>query len=60
MFGRVVEGMATVKRMEVVGSRAGKTSRKVVIADSGQVCVDRGMDKPFGNCDCGSCLLVIN
>ena len=37
VFGRVVEGMATVKRMEVVGSRAGKTSRKVVIADSGQV-----------------------
>lgn len=38
VFGKVVEGMATVKRMEVVGSRAGKTSRKVQIADSGQVC----------------------
>ncbi|GAX82144.1 hypothetical protein CEUSTIGMA_g9572.t1 [Chlamydomonas eustigma] len=37
VFGRVVEGMATVKRMEVVGSRAGKTSRKVVIADCGQL-----------------------
>ena len=38
VFGKVVEGMATVKRMEVVGSRAGKTSRKVQVADSGQVC----------------------
>ncbi len=37
VFGKVVEGMATVKRMEVVGSRSGKTSRKVIIADCGQV-----------------------
>lgn len=37
MFGKVVEGMAVVKRMEVVGSRSGKPSRKVVIADCGQL-----------------------
>ena len=37
VFGKVIEGMATVKRMEVVGSKAGKTSRKVVITDCGQV-----------------------
>ena len=37
VFGRVVEGLAVLKRMEVVGSKSGKTQRKVVISDSGEL-----------------------
>ncbi|KAG2448566.1 hypothetical protein HYH02_006457 [Chlamydomonas schloesseri] len=37
VFGRVVEGMTTVKRMEVVGQRSGKPSRRVLITDCGQL-----------------------
>lgn len=37
MFGRVVEGMAILKKIESVGSRSGKTSRKVVVDDCGQL-----------------------
>ncbi len=43
VFGRVVEGMTTVKRMEVVGQRSGKPSRRVIIADSGQVGCESGV-----------------
>ncbi|KAK9532176.1 hypothetical protein VZT92_009575 [Zoarces viviparus] len=37
VFGSVVEGMDVVKKMEAVGSSSGKTSKKVVVADSGQL-----------------------
>ncbi|XP_036974295.1 peptidyl-prolyl cis-trans isomerase-like [Acanthopagrus latus] len=37
VFGSVVEGMDVVKKIEAVGSRDGKTSKKVVIADCGQL-----------------------
>ncbi|KAG2496151.1 hypothetical protein HYH03_005753 [Edaphochlamys debaryana] len=37
VFGRVVEGMTTVKRMEAVGQRSGKPSRRVIITDCGQL-----------------------
>ncbi|KAM9306336.1 peptidylprolyl isomerase Ab (cyclophilin A) [Pholidichthys leucotaenia] len=37
VFGSVVEGMDVVKKIEAVGSRDGKTSQKVVIADCGQL-----------------------
>jgi hypothetical protein len=37
VIGRVVEGMPVVKRMEVCGTRSGKPTKKVVIADCGQV-----------------------
>jgi len=37
VFGNVVEGMDVVKKIEAVGSSSGKTSKKVVIADSGQL-----------------------
>jgi len=37
VFGNVVEGMDVVKNIEKVGSKDGKTSRKVVIADCGQL-----------------------
>merc|ERR1712199_70952 len=37
VFGSVVEGMDVVKKIEAVGSQGGETSKKVVIADSGQL-----------------------
>jgi peptidyl-prolyl isomerase F (cyclophilin D) len=37
VFGSVVEGMGVVKRMEAMGSQSGVTSRRVVIADCGEL-----------------------
>merc|ERR1712027_284626 len=37
VFGKVTEGMDVVKAIEKVGSGSGKTSKKVVIADCGQI-----------------------
>ncbi|PVD38675.1 hypothetical protein C0Q70_01295 [Pomacea canaliculata] len=37
VFGSVVEGLETVKKMEAVGSQSGKTSKDVIIADCGTV-----------------------
>eukprot|EP00892_Ulva_mutabilis_P009142 jgi/Ulvmu1/65/UM001_0068.1 len=37
VFGTVVEGMGVLKRMEAVGSKSGKTARRVTIRDCGQV-----------------------
>ncbi|KAI8469464.1 MAG: hypothetical protein J3K34DRAFT_279920, partial [Monoraphidium minutum] len=37
VFGRVVEGMSIAKRMEACGSKSGRTSRPVAIADCGQL-----------------------
>ena len=37
VFGSVVDGMDVVKAVEGVGSRDGKTSKKVVVADCGQI-----------------------
>eukprot|EP01060_Flectonema_neradi_P011398 TRINITY_DN1848_c0_g1_i2.p1 TRINITY_DN1848_c0_g1~~TRINITY_DN1848_c0_g1_i2.p1 ORF type:complete len:165 (+),score=53.76 TRINITY_DN1848_c0_g1_i2:55-549(+) len=37
VFGSVVEGMDVVKAIEAVGSSSGKTSKKVVVADCGQL-----------------------
>ena len=37
VFGQVVEGLKVVKDIENVGSHSGKTSKKVVIANSGQL-----------------------
>merc|ERR1712118_199925 len=36
VFGKVVEGMDIVKKIEAVGSDSGKTSQPVMIADCGQ------------------------
>jgi len=37
VFGKVVEGLDIVKKMEAVGSRSGTTSQPVTIFDSGQL-----------------------
>jgi cyclophilin family peptidyl-prolyl cis-trans isomerase len=37
VFGQVIEGMEVVRAIEKVGSDSGKTKKKVVIADSGQL-----------------------
>ena len=37
VFGSVVEGMDVVKKIEGYGSSSGKTSKKIVVADSGQL-----------------------
>merc|ERR1711953_1639347 len=37
VFGNVTEGMDVVKRVESFGSDSGKTSKKIVIADCGQL-----------------------
>ncbi|XP_010548088.1 PREDICTED: peptidyl-prolyl cis-trans isomerase-like [Tarenaya hassleriana] len=37
VFGQVVEGMDVVKAIEKVGSQSGRTSKRVVIADCGQL-----------------------
>ncbi|XP_031164781.1 peptidyl-prolyl cis-trans isomerase A [Sander lucioperca] len=37
VFGKVIEGMDVVKKMEQQGSHSGKTSKKIVIADCGQL-----------------------
>lgn len=37
VFGSVVDGMDVVKKLEGYGSQSGKTNKKIVIADSGQL-----------------------
>ncbi|NWI12698.1 PPIF isomerase, partial [Crypturellus soui] len=37
VFGHVKEGMDVVKKIESFGSRSGKTSKKIVISDCGQL-----------------------
>eukprot|EP00123_Amoebidium_parasiticum_P014173 comp22373_c0_seq1/m.33351 comp22373_c0_seq1/g.33351 ORF comp22373_c0_seq1/g.33351 comp22373_c0_seq1/m.33351 type:complete len:306 (-) comp22373_c0_seq1:126-1043(-) len=37
VFGRVVQGLDVVRAVEGVGSQSGKTSKKVVVADCGQL-----------------------
>ena len=39
VFGRVIEGMDTVYKIEAVGSGSGTPSKKVVITDSGEIAV---------------------
>ncbi|KZC12176.1 PREDICTED: peptidyl-prolyl cis-trans isomerase-like [Dufourea novaeangliae] len=38
VFGRVIEGMDVVKKLEAMGSESGKTSKKIIIANCGQLC----------------------
>lgn len=37
MFGKVIEGMDVVKKIEALGSQDGKPSKKVTVADSGEL-----------------------
>lgn len=37
VFGSVVEGMDVVKKIEALGSQSGKTSKKIEVADCGQL-----------------------
>ena len=37
VFGSVVEGMDVVRKIEGYGSSSGKTSKKIVVADCGQL-----------------------
>ena len=37
VFGKVLEGMDVVKKIEAVGSQSGRPSKKVVIEDSGEL-----------------------
>jgi len=37
VFGNVVEGMDVIKKIESFGSRSGKTSKKIVIEECGEV-----------------------
>lgn len=38
VFGVIVDGMDVVKKIESFGSQSGKTTRKISIANSGQLC----------------------
>lgn len=38
VFGCVVEGMDVVKKLEAFGSQSGKTTKKIVVEESGQLC----------------------
>ncbi len=37
VFGKVIEGMDIVKKIEAVGSQSGRPSKKVVIEDCGEL-----------------------
>jgi len=37
VFGAIVEGMDVVKKIEALGSQSGKTSKKILVADCGQL-----------------------
>jgi len=37
VFGAVVEGMDVVKKVETYGSQSGKTAKKILVADCGEV-----------------------
>lgn len=46
VFGKVTQGMDIVKKVEKVGSGSGKTSKKVMIADCGEVGAAPAADEP--------------
>merc|ERR1712007_194294 len=41
VFGKVIEGMDIVKKIEAVGSQDGKTSKPVKISESGELALDK-------------------
>jgi cyclophilin family peptidyl-prolyl cis-trans isomerase len=42
VFGEVIDGMDTVKKIEALGSQSGRTEKKITIAESGEL----GNDQP--------------
>ena len=42
VFGKVLDGMDLVKKIEALGSGAGTPSKTVTIADSGELAVEEG------------------
>lgn len=53
VFGRVVEGMGVVKKIEAMGTQSGKPRARIHIADCGQVC--RLLQGHLGCSACGGC-----
>lgn len=37
VFGKVVDGLDVIKKCEGYGSQSGKTSKKIIVVDSGEV-----------------------
>ena len=37
VFGKIIEGMNIIKDVEKLGSRSGRTSKKVIISDCGEI-----------------------
>ena len=37
VFGKIIEGMNIIKEVEKLGSRSGRTSKKVIISDCGEI-----------------------
>ena len=37
VFGKVVEGMEVVKQVESLGTQSGKTTKKIIVNNSGQL-----------------------
>jgi len=37
VFGEVIDGMETVKKIEELGSQSGRTQKKITISDSGEI-----------------------
>ena len=42
VFGEVIDGMDTVKKIEALGSQSGRTQKKITIVESGEL----GNDQP--------------
>ncbi|CAF5186742.1 unnamed protein product, partial [Rotaria sp. Silwood1] len=43
VFGEVVDGMETVKKVETLGSQSGRTQKKITIADCGELQIDQNL-----------------
>lgn len=37
VFGSVIDGIEVVKKLEALGAQSGKTTKKIVVADCGQL-----------------------
>lgn len=37
VFGKVIEGMDVIRNIELLGSSSGRTSKKIIISDCGEI-----------------------